>query len=150
MAIHPYSAVLAYDLSSAFGTYVTVAEVVSVNGVDITVADMKVTHLSTTDAIHDYLPGMAEGGNINVVTFFNQTDFAVWRTSVFPASGMRGVVGWKLTLPLTGAQTVNAFLTWEGHINKFVVPDLDVNSDEAIRVELGIKVRAKFAFTAGS
>lgn len=80
--------------ATSSGTYVTIAEVFTVELPSVKTEQVKVTHYGSTSLFHEYISGFKDGGEVNFELNYYKTEHAT-------LDGLQGVqpMFWKVTLP---------------------------------------------------
>lgn len=134
------SAVIGYnsgigESATSGGTYTDLAEVLSIDdGLDV--KPVKVSHLKSDNATHEYAPGMIEPGTINLELNFYKTQYA----SIL--SVLRTVRYWKIT---TSDGSITAL---KGFYQKLMKKVAD--GDDRITATVSMKVSGLPTFTAAA
>jgi hypothetical protein len=132
MAIEGVNTVLSYDAS---GTYTDIAENVEITGPDITVGDVETTHLKSTGQAKTFIPGLVDGGTVQL-----QGNFVKTKVTLL-ASFLRATKSWRITFS-DGSK-------WEfsGHINSL---GSQAALEDDVQVPFAIKVSGLPVFTAAA
>src|SRR5688572_27245721 len=110
MATHSYGTQLDVNHNDDGMTYVEVAEIIDVGGMEKTTSEVKTSHLKSTDRYHTYIAGMREGGSVEFRIQYFETQFATLDT-YFETSGGSKVKKWKVTLPDSSTWVFNGFIS---------------------------------------
>jgi hypothetical protein len=133
-ASHSYGSTIGIGVVAS-GTYVTIAEVVDINAPDIKIASTKVTHLTSANAFQEKIPGLGDGGEIQLKLNFVKAGFAT-------------IYGYLRVLKdflITFADGSTMLAT--GFINGIKI---SAPGETHITVDIGIEVTGKPVFTAAA
>lgn len=117
----------------AFGTSSFTAEVISINGSDITREDIDVTHLGSTSYMEFQPAKLADGGTIEMEIHFDPD-------AQPPILGAAETI--TITFPLPAGQATPADLEFTGYVNSW---GFEVPLEEVMSAEITIKVDGKTA-----
>jgi hypothetical protein len=141
VARHSYSTTLGIDPTGG-SSYVSIAEVIEINGPGIKVTATKRTNLNSPNGYQEKIPGLADQGQLTCKLNFSEAQYtslvAVIRTPL---------IAFKITFPLTGTQTVAATLTGQGQIAELGMAFPD---DDRITCDATFEASGKWTFTAGT
>lgn len=145
MATHSYQAQLlqgATNAGTSYTNYTSVGEVLSISGPDINVTDVETTHLASTNAAKEFIPGFTDGGTIsapvNFVKANMNTIYGFYRT-------MKGIM--VMFNDSTSSTSAGSHWTFVGYWNRI---GNEVPADDRITADMTWKVSGKPTFTTGS
>ena len=140
-ARHSYSTTLGVDKTGGT-TYVTVAELIDMDGPSIKVTVTERTNLNSPNKTKEKITGFIDSGQLKVKCSFTETQFAAFM-------GMLGVntMSVQITYPLTGSQTTAATLTGKGQIAEI---GQSFPEDDRITMDVTLESTGAWTFTPGS
>jgi predicted secreted protein len=118
---------------SIIGVYTSIANVTSVNGLDMTCDDVDITHLLSTGRWREFLAGFRDGGNCEFEANYTSAGYGM----LFVTFGVSGNL-WRLIF--SDASRID----WSGHLNK-LSPQTPL--DEEISMSGSIKASGVPVFT---
>lgn len=123
--------------------YTSLGEVIDIKGPNLEIGDTKMSHLSSPDKFHEYIPAFGEGDAVEITINYEDDEFSTLDalkplpTEVYPDYGR---LSWLITLPDGGTVSFKGFLKgWSP----------DVPDDDRITVTMRIKVSGKPIFLPG-
>lgn len=119
------------------GTMTALAEVVSINGVNLTRETVDVTHLTSTSRYREFIGGLRDGGEVTIAMNFDpdETDY----TNAISDHNSDTAGYYQVVFPDTSEWGFTGFLTG-------ISPDTPM--DDKMTVEMTYKVTGVPAFTA--
>jgi hypothetical protein len=143
MATHSYlgQVLVGATSTTSYTSLTSVGQVISISGPNISVSVVKTTHLASSNAADEFIPGFADGGTINTRMNFVKADtntlYGYYRT-------MKGI----MVMFNDGANSsVGSRWTFDGFISEF---GNEVPENDRITADITIKVTGKPAFTTAS
>lgn len=136
-----YGADLAIDWSGG-SSYASVAEVEDLDFPAIKVPVANVSNLKSPGAAHEKRAKMIDAGTCRAKLTFTQAQYASFLTHL-----RVNLAAFKITLPLVGAQSVAATITFFGSISALGVP---IPADDTITNDVEFEVSGLPVFTNGS
>lgn len=129
-----YGTTIGYATTSG-GSYTLLAEVTKIAEPDVAVNPIKMTHLTSPNTTHEYIPGMIEPGELKLEVNFTKAQRAIYFTQ------LRVVQFFKITT-IDGSTTI-----YPGFIMGF---GGEIPTDDGVKGTLMMKVTGIPVFTAGS
>lgn len=137
---HPYSAQLGWLTSGT--VYAAFADVKKIKPPKLTVGKVDVTHLESTAAFRERIPGWGDTDDPAMEVYFTRTQ----ETTLY--SLLRVTAAFQVTFPLVGTETTASKLVWTGFVIELDKSEL-ATDDEAIMTPLAFAVTGKPSFTQG-
>jgi hypothetical protein len=132
-----WSTKLEHSTAPTPGTYVQVAETVTIQIPAVEVTSVEDTHLGVTDRFRTYVPGLRDSGTISVEANYN-------KATITALDGLTGTLRtWRITAPDedgAGPDTAPTF-TFQGFISKRDATEM--KPDEIAKIKFEIKVTGK-------
>jgi len=124
------------------GVYSTIAEVAEIGPPELATADVKVTHHESPDATEEYIPGLKEGGDLELTVNYlpNHATHSAAGSGLLNLWKTRAVRNWQLVFPTTPTRT----WTLSGYVKKFK-PGTPM--DDKMSAEIAIKVASRPTFS---
>lgn len=145
MATHSYlGQVLAGTTGqTAYSNLTSLGQILSITGPNISITSVETTHLGSTNAAKEFIPGFADGGTISVRMNFvkgnTTTLYGYYRT-------MKGIMI-MFNDSSDAVTTTGSRWTFDGFFTEF---NNEVPADDRITADVTVKVTGKPAYTAGS
>lgn len=142
--VHPYTSVLAFSTNDS--SYTDISDAASIIPPRASKGKSKTTHLISTAKTEEYIPGWRESGEIDCVAYFHKTQFAV----LLGQYQSDTIYYYRVTFPVITGETTGSRIKAQGFITDIGFDELNVDSDDAIKVPFKIKLTGPLTFTAGS
>ncbi len=128
--------------TTSYSSLTSLGEIISISGPNMSVSAIKGTHLASTDAAEEYIPGFADGGTVttrmNMVKANVSTLYGFYRT----AKGLMVMFNDSTSGSTVGSRwTMNAFWTELGN---------EVPENDRVTLDITWKITGKPAFTTGT
>lgn len=144
MATTTYLGTLQYD--SGGGSYVDIGEIVSFDPFVQEVTDVKTSHLASTNATHEYLPGFIEPGEVAFTLNFAK---AAYNTLHGHLQG-RATRNYKVRVNDGSGATTGSNSVFLGYVKRLGKANLSTDSTNPIQATGAIKVSGSVTFTQGT
>ncbi len=102
------------------------------------------THLSSTAAWREAIPGFIEAGSFSFEGYVHKTQFNTLYTTIFVG---RAIYYWKIKMSLLSGESTASQFDFQGFIGEIGVQDIE---DEAIMFEATIEITGAATWTSGS
>lgn len=140
---HSYGTKLQYDLDGA-GSYTDATDIKSIQPPKAKAAASETTHLESTAAWKEFIPGFLEAGEMSWTGYVHKTLFATFYTTIFVG---RTTYYFRIQLPAISGETTGSKLDWQGFITECGWDDIE---DEAVMYSATSQITGALTFTAGS
>jgi hypothetical protein len=144
MATTTYLGTLQYD--SGGGTYADIGELSQFTPNVQEVTDVKTSHLASTNATHEYLPGFIEPGMCEFVINFTK---ASYNTLHGHLTG-RSTRSYKVRVNDGSTSTNGSNSTFTGYVKRLGKMEFTTDATNPVRATGTIKVASSVTFTQGS
>lgn len=143
MATHSFGTTLEMDPTNAT-TYAAIAAVVSITPPELETTASNSTHLTSANAIKEFLPGLIDPGELECVLRFTRAQYTIFMAN------LRKIMSFRMKFPdtATGTTTNGSTLTFSGMIRTLGGPT--VGEDDTINQTVRFKVSGPVTFLAGT
>jgi hypothetical protein len=141
--MHSYGAKLQYD---ADGTpaYTDISDVLSVDPPKAKADASETTHLESTAAWKEFIPGFIEAGEFSWMGYVHKTMFNTLYTTIYVG---RLTYYWKILFAVITGETTGSSMIWQGFISEIGVEEI---KDEAVKYSATTQITGSIAWTSGS
>ncbi len=144
MATTTYLGTLQYD--SGGGVYVDVGQIVDFTSHVAEVTDVKTSHLASTSATHEYLPGFIEPGTVSFTLNFVKTDYTTLHGHLLA----RQTRNYKIRLNDGSTASNGSNTVFLGYVKSLGKGQLSTDATAPIQATGSLKVSGVPTYTAGS